>query len=370
MERNNNIDFLRVTAAFMVIILHVSASFVTDNIDAINYSFTVGNFYDSVTRFCVPLFILISGGLNLSNKSNKNFSFFYNKTMKKIIIPIFIWSIFYVFFNYVLIAYGIIIHNYSITLKSLLSPIYSWALGAPFYHMWYVYMIMGLYAITPFVIRIIEEFGDRVVMLLGFIFLILGFIVGLTSDLFWMIQFIQYLGYYMLGYTILTISKNQKVRTGFNWYLLFGVVFGLLIFITTQLLVKSGFVQFEYLNFGRLYFYSYLSPFVILGSLSIYKGFLSINNIKIKFYRLASHTFNIYLIHAAIIVLINAILFSFLQLSFNPLWFIPVCSIVVFTLSFISSDIIQQIMKLSIIDKIKRNLYTKIDRIFDYFENI
>lgn len=290
--------------------------------------------------------------------------------MKKIIIPIFLWSIFYVFCNYVLIVYDIINHNYPITLERLLSPIYSWALGAPFYHMWYVYMIIGLYAFTPFVIRIIEEFGDRVVMLLGIVFLILGFIVRLTSDLFWMIQYIQYLGYYMLGYAILTNSKNQKVRTGFNWYLLFGIIFGLLIFIATQLLVSSGFVQFEYLNFGRLYFYSYLSPCVILGSLSIYRGFLSINNVKINFYRLASHTFNIYLIHAAIIVLINGILFSFLQLSFNPLWFIPVCSIVVFTLSFISSNIIQQIMKLSIIDKIKRYLYTKIDCIFDYFQII
>lgn len=62
LKRNKSIDNLRTISCFLVILLHVSAGYVIKNIENYNVQFTIGNFYDSLSRICVPIFILLSGG--------------------------------------------------------------------------------------------------------------------------------------------------------------------------------------------------------------------------------------------------------------------------------------------------------------------
>ncbi len=92
MERKIYCDYLRLLATFAVIILHVSASnWYSANVNSIEWqSF---NFYDSIVRWCVPIFVMISGSLFL----NKDISLktIYNKYIPRMIIAFFTWSIFY-----------------------------------------------------------------------------------------------------------------------------------------------------------------------------------------------------------------------------------------------------------------------------------
>ena len=87
LQRNKNIDLLRIIACVMVVVLHVSALYVTQNIKNPNIWFTIGNLIDSFMRVSVPIFVLISGAFNLSNNKNKEYNYFYKKTMKNIILP-------------------------------------------------------------------------------------------------------------------------------------------------------------------------------------------------------------------------------------------------------------------------------------------
>ncbi|HCI5633973.1 TPA: acyltransferase family protein, partial [Klebsiella variicola subsp. variicola] len=92
---------LRVFSAFAVVMLHVAAGFVGGiELSDLNYGnreWWAGNIYDSVTRWCVPLFVMISGYF-LLNKDEPT-SVFFKKRLNKILIPLIFWSVFFSFWT-------------------------------------------------------------------------------------------------------------------------------------------------------------------------------------------------------------------------------------------------------------------------------
>ncbi|WP_175637699.1 acyltransferase family protein, partial [Dickeya dadantii] len=68
----------RIVSTFAVIVLHVSA-YTVALADLGTFSWWVGNLYDSLVRWCVPVFIMISGALLLSPEKVESLSIFYKK---------------------------------------------------------------------------------------------------------------------------------------------------------------------------------------------------------------------------------------------------------------------------------------------------
>lgn len=66
-ERVFYLDLMRIIAIFNVIILHTAAYFWAEQ-PIKSYNFNVMTMYDSLVRFCVPLFVMISGILWLNPK--------------------------------------------------------------------------------------------------------------------------------------------------------------------------------------------------------------------------------------------------------------------------------------------------------------
>lgn len=61
-------DWLRVVATIAVVTIHVAAGYVS-TLDSNNVSrWLAGNFYDSLSRASVPIFVMISGALLLKGK--------------------------------------------------------------------------------------------------------------------------------------------------------------------------------------------------------------------------------------------------------------------------------------------------------------
>ncbi len=132
------IDVLRVIACFSVIMIHSSAQYVVKDIGSFN--FWVSNIFNGLARIGVPLFIMISGALML----DKNYQFSTQKIINHIIrmIVFFVfWSVLYCFiFNIV----GSIIKHESIDIIKIIG-----SLIKGYYHLWFVYLIIGLYLIVP-----------------------------------------------------------------------------------------------------------------------------------------------------------------------------------------------------------------------------
>ena len=328
LERNKNIDLLRVIACVMVVVLHVSASYVTKNIKNPNIWFTIGNLIDSFMRVSVPIFVLISGAFNLSNNKNKEYNYFYKKTMKNIILPTIIWGFIYCSY-YLLLS---ILQGNNITLKSLLGIYVNILLGRPFYHMWYMYMIIGLYMVSPIMIRSMEGVKLNRLFITSVLLLLLGMLSGICNELIWPFSFINYMGYYLLGYCLNKLCVlNNKPKTGIFIY-----IFGsLLTFIITEAIIRLGVLN------KTLYFYEYLSPTVIISSIGIFIYFLKHKEFNVNVSKVLPHTFNIYIIHAGVYNVISILINKF-DVWKNPIWFIPFLSLIVLLISLGVSYLINQ----------------------------
>lgn len=332
-KRDTNLDLLRVISCIMVISLHVGAIYGNEiNIEYPSYYFTVGNFYHSITRTAVPIFIILSGYFLLNDNRNLNINYHYKKTIKRIIIPTLIFSFLYVIYS---IGIGIIKNGMCF---DFLEPFMNWLNGKPFYHMWYMYMIIGLYLITPFLIKIRQSIGDKKFEFCGWIFMIIGMLINIPNiTIIWPLQFVIYLGYFILGYSL---NNRVKIFKGsYKIYLIVSIIISIVIFILTEFNIRYGLLE------NKFYFLTPLSPFVVVSSLLLYISFIKIDFIKYDFSLLSQQTFYIYLFHAVVISVIDFIANIFIK-NINPIWYIPMLVIVVFIISYLLALITNNVIKM------------------------
>ncbi len=92
-EKQFGISFLRILATFSVIVIHVSGPMVVKFGEISFFDWNVANFFDSISRYSVPMFFMISGTLLLAKDYElKNFL---KRRFGKILPPFLIWSLIY-----------------------------------------------------------------------------------------------------------------------------------------------------------------------------------------------------------------------------------------------------------------------------------
>ena len=129
------VDWMRVAACFMVIMVHATEPFYLggDGAQLLTESDAWwSSFFDSFVRACVPLFIVASSYLQFP--LHYSAGEFLKRRAIRILIPFVIWSLVYAF------VWGEPVSN----LKDLALN-FNYAAG----HLWFVYMIIGLYIIMP-----------------------------------------------------------------------------------------------------------------------------------------------------------------------------------------------------------------------------
>lgn len=296
-SRELNIDALRVLACFLVIIIHVSGPIFTKS-DTSSSIFLFNLGLDSFSRVAVPLFVMISGRylINTDQAFDKTKYF---KSILKILRPLFFWSIIYLSL-YVVFKF---IKNESIDYKLLLNNL---ILGKPYYHLWYLYMILGIYIIVPFFNQALGALTRKQIFYLTWGLVIFSFIHQSYNYFynvkdFFGIWFIDYIGYAMLGYIYKDriFAKRNLLIAGY-------ILSSLCIFI---------FSYYTFLINNKLPFFNYNSIFVIAGSLFIYRYF---DNLTVKdslILKFSENTFGIYLIHPLFILFLLNYIKNFILLE-------------------------------------------------------
>lgn len=165
------IDFLRVFAAFLVVFSHNCDSFVA-SFDRDYSTFLTGVLAGSLTRPCVPLFVMMTGVLLLPVKST-DLGAFYRKRIGRLIKPLVFWSLalplaFWAYFS----TAGASTANPSIVAADfnnagLLNKLYTWIFNFNFdtTPLWYLYMLAGLYLVMPMLSAWLERADKRDVRL-------------------------------------------------------------------------------------------------------------------------------------------------------------------------------------------------------------
>lgn len=148
-SRTISFDYLRVCANIAVIMLHVAALcwYVTD----VNGSdWKVFNVYDSLVRWSVPVFVMISGALFLG-RDDVTVKKIFSKYVSRMAVAYFAWSFIY------FITSG---NSVMGQLAGLFSPdwhIYVIQLIKGHYHLWFVPMIAGLYICLPLFKQLVKD---------------------------------------------------------------------------------------------------------------------------------------------------------------------------------------------------------------------
>ncbi|MGL5550548.1 MAG: acyltransferase [Culicoidibacterales bacterium] len=316
MTRNQNLDFLKIIACIMVVIIHVSGNYVINCEPSSSY-YQIGYFWNSITRTAVPVFVMISGSFLLDSQRT-SWKMNSAKTWKTIIIPTIIWTL-------VALLFLVLFENHSLTM--IIGAMKSIVLGyAPYYHLWYMYMIIPLYLSVPLLIRVKRRLSFKQFVSLAICFLIGGWILNVNDSYFRMLfggiewlRGIQYLGYFMLGNVLITWFKQM------TWSKKAVVLNSTVIFlVATVAILLLGTNQ-------------PLAMPVIIASISL---FTIVANLGYQFERLklmktAKYTFMIYLVHAFVWGLITwfETIVVGNEFLFNPLWYIPVMTIIVLTMS-------------------------------------
>ena len=341
MTKSNRIvymDVLRVIACFSVIMIHSSAYYVVKDIGSFN--FWVGNIFDGLARIGVPLFVMISGALML----DKNYQFSTQKIIKHIIrmIVFFVfWSALYCIFN---IVGSIIIEHESIDITKIIV-----SLIKGHYHLWFVYLIIGLYLIVPLLRLWVNDTNKKYVeyfIILSIIFTyIIPQIISIGSNYSNLFEHIndiierklslKYVGgfttYFILGWYI----NNYELKNKRIIYIL--GLFGVLITIMgTYILSNTTGKALQ--MYGNLYInvlFQTVADFVIIKDK--FKNMHTNNIIN----SISKYSLGIYAIHALIVTIMYRIIEK-VNIDF-ALINIPVVFIVSFVFAYLISFILSKI---------------------------
>lgn len=327
-------DLLRVFATIAVIVLHLAGSQM-GVVAVTSQSWRVFNLYDGLVRWCVPVFVMLSGMFMLDPKRSLPLPKLLFHNCLRILVCLLFWGGVYAVVEY-MAAGGVF------TWLGLWRSILSALRGNTHYHLWFLYMILGLYLVTP-VLRAFcrgASQGDfHWFFLLCFLFasvLPVAFQLwpNATATLrVWYERLdlrlvMGYVGYYAAGYYLkeYTISRLAEALV----YVL-GVLGAVVtVWGTAVLSARAG---------GLVdILYGYFSPNVCAFSVAVvvlFRYVLGVSEERSRRPRLggvARISFGIYLVHDLFIMILRSL--GITTLSCAPVASVPVLAAVVFLCSF------------------------------------
>ena len=346
MSRDITIDFVRIIACLAVVLMHVISVFwypipvkldtiinstaeinnylCTNNISSIlgSRQWYILSFCDAITRFSVPVFIMVSGAMVLKKKEI-SIKYGFNKS-------------FYIF--KIILIWGGILTLLLFLINQLMGERQSFLYyaqtlingGGVF---WFLYMLMPLYLSAIIYKAIVNEKNATLMFLfLWFIMTIIlsslkSYCPGLGNNIKfeYLSQFSVYSGYFILGYTLYRIKSDKSEELGLSLKTIRNISYVIVI------------LMLAIMTFGKpvTFFHNFSSPVCVILSTCMYWILINMN-VKINWLitEYASSTLGIYAIHMLYIKLftffINVETFvwnDFLPLHILSIWIaVVLCS--------------------------------------------
>ncbi|WP_248723502.1 acyltransferase [Seonamhaeicola sp. ML3] len=316
-ENQFGISLLRIISTISVIIIHVSGPLVVQYGEISQFKWNVANVFDSFSRYSIPMFFMISGALLLNR--DYNLKDFLKKRFIKILPAFLVWSLVYS------IANRYFFNNEIFDLKKVFRDIFY---GSE-YHLWFVYVLLGLYLFTPILRPWIKNATSKnVLYVLGVWVVTLFAAIPVLNNYLPKIDlayFSGFIGYFILGFYLTNWNTKSRLMA------VLAIVSGLSITVlgTYFMTIRNGgFYDF---------FYEYLSLNALMVS---YGVFVSLNKIKpsnIRVNRISNIVsqccYGIFLMHPLVLKLFNLIGFNVYLM--NPLLSIALVSVTCFLTCFI-----------------------------------
>jgi surface polysaccharide O-acyltransferase-like enzyme len=351
------VDLIRTTAIVGVILLHAAGSWITNpqQMNALNFlgvaSWTVVDIYQSIARICVPLFIMLTGALLLQPEKTESISSFFKKRWARIGLPFLFWGAAYFVWDFLVI-------KIPFTSGAIIQGI----LNGPYTQFWYLYVLIGLYLLTP-VLRIFLAKADQTttkyLIVLSFLGLAIAPVLSsvvpytLNSNVF---TITGYIGYFVLGLYLLTVKTRSKTLL-------------ILVFLGISLTAAFTYVLAATIGGTNMYlFQQYFSPTVILASVAVFMLLLKIqppsfngdcsNSPQVELSKInklikviSENTLAIFLFHVMLLESLERGYFGFAinSLTLNPIIEVPLITVIVL---FVSLGVVVLLKKIPYVEKL------------------
>jgi surface polysaccharide O-acyltransferase-like enzyme len=338
-QRQTELDILRFLATLAVIMTHVCGG----TVKAIPVTTPTWMFLNScraAVTWDVPIFVMISGRFFLDESRAITMKDIFGKYLKRLILAFVVWSA--VYQAYYVIHSAITGAGY-LNIKGILSE---WITGA--YHLWYLYMLAGLYILTPFlrkiaqdkklteyflILFVVSQFVTNYAVAIPKVGEIISTVLGITYFHFTL----GYAGYFLLGYYLYRYGVPEKWEKP-----LYALGIMLVVFSAVATTLHS-----RYEGAPNAWFSTYQMPNIIIESAALYTFFVKrVSKLQFSqrcrafFAQMTELGFGVYLVHALIIDLIAL---TGLTVKILPVLTVPLLTAVVLMLSLILTKLIRSI---------------------------
>ena len=330
---NNNkiayISNLRVFACMGVILCHVAANNWYGNIESERW--IVLTVYSAFSRYSVPVFLMISGALFLKTEKEISFRRIYLHNISKLMVFLVFWGTCYQIYNLVVVQGKL--HGEGVALQITAEAIRNVLRGETQAHLWYIYIIIGLYMVVPLLKswvnslnrKQIEYFLVLFLMFNGIYSILCNFNNGIIGNLCSFCSKLSinivggYVGYLILGYYLSTYDFSSKVRK-------VCYIIGIFSFV---ICTAFTIIYSRYVGAAVEIFWNYLGVFVVFWSISVFMFFrYNIDKSYNKLDFIADYTLGIYACHMLVVFEIWRKGIS--TFSFNSIVSVPFIVVVVF----------------------------------------
>lgn len=329
------ISNLRFLALVAVIMLHASAVLLAQYGKVPLADWFTADVFNAIVRFAVPVFVMITGALNLNR--DYALSDFLKKRLFRIITPFLFWSLAYVSYSW----YNEEISFDNDTWTNVKLVLHQLKYGSS-YHLWYVYMLVGLYLIMPVLNKFIRAATEREILYFLLVWLlVLLFNQPYLSRFKPVVEvryFEGYIGYLVLGYYLTVKEFTQK-----HLQLLM-----LMLFMALVVVITIGTYQLTAHSYTTTtLFYEPLGPFIVCLSASIFLFFRYSSWVLPGFINqlrdfTGQYAYGVYLCHALFLYLLD-LLFNISYKLCIPIVSIPLTTLVCLILSVLLTWLLNKI---------------------------
>lgn len=293
------LDLVRVVAIVAVVGIHALAPVIgTGTAERGSVTWWSTNVVNASLRWCVPVFVMVSGALLLDPAKAMTTRGFYQRRLRRLAVPIVAWTAVYLAFRSVYDTSGV---SPGQATQEVLA-------GSPFLQLYFLFVIAGLYVLTPY-LRVLTLHAPRR-MLAGFaaVMLALGAAdqaiatLGGVGEPNAVTRFLPYVGYFVAGWLL------RGVRPGFA--LLRTATLAFVLGWAGIALTAGAATEVTGWNQYGQYVYGFLSPLVVLQSLGAFVLLRAAGDALVRRWgdpvvpvlsRLAAVTFGVFLLHPAVL---------------------------------------------------------------------
>ena len=330
-------DYLRTIAIIGVLSIHAAAPYASMYQKVDFWSWESGIIYNSLSRWCVPVFFMISGALLLGRKE-ESLKDFLTKRANKILIPFLFWSVIYYLWR-IYVNYQSAASFTEFKELFLTANIY--------YHLWYFYALIAIYLLVPMFNVFCRHASQQIVgytvalyLLFFGVFRYYEFLV--PNKLVDYFPFTEFIGMILLGFYFGRYDQSKRMR-------IIIYIAGIIGAVAT--ILRTNAFTFEQGTFSS-YAFGYATPNVLAMSIALFvffKYFIAKRQENEQFapsrllMQISSTSFGIYLVHPLFLDVIRPFFHNADETLFHPAIGIPVQVVIILVISLIAVTILSKI---------------------------